>query len=150
MNLPLDAELENGCNILDIWSKMMSAAKSVDVELIQKMLGQKKNIKFFLSVCMSCGMCADSCFLYVNNNNDPSYMPSYKAIHSLGKLCRKKGNVNFKELDEMKDLIWNKCVLCTRCYCPIGINIPSMISWARSICRSQGVVYEYDQNKDYK
>lgn len=143
-------ETENGWKIYDIWSNIMSVVKSVDVELIRDMLNQKKNTKFFLSVCMSCGMCADSCFLYLNNNKDPSYMPSYKAVHSLGKLYRKKGNVDFKELDEMKDLIWNKCVLCTRCYCPVGISIPSMISWARSICRSQGVVREYDKVKGYE
>jgi Fe-S oxidoreductase len=92
-------------------------------------------------------MCAESCFLYVNKDKDPTYMPSYKAIHSLGKMYRKKGKVSRTELEEMKDLIWNKCVLCTRCYCPVGISIPSMIAWARSICRSQGVYKEYDQPK---
>jgi Fe-S oxidoreductase len=123
----------------------MDAVKSVDNNSIRSMLDQKKNMEFFLSVCVGCGMCADSCFLYVNHNKDPSYMPSYKAVHSLGKIYRKKGKVSLNELEEMKELIWDKCVLCTRCYCPVGISIPSMISWARSICRSQGVVREYDQ-----
>ncbi|QTA82787.1 alpha-helical ferredoxin domain-containing protein [Desulfonema limicola] len=123
----------------------MKAVQSVDSKSIRKMLDQNKNTEFFLSVCVSCGMCADSCFLYVNNNKDPSYMPSYKAVHSLGRLYRKKGKVSLKELEDMKDLIWNKCVLCTRCYCPVGISIPSMIAQARSICRSQGICREYDQ-----
>ena len=123
----------------------MDAVKSVDTNSIRSMLEQKKNMEFFLSVCVGCGMCADSCFLYVNHNKDPSYMPSYKAVHSLGKIYRKKGKVSLNELEEMKELVWDKCVLCTRCYCPVGISIPSMISWARSICRSQGVVREYDK-----
>ena len=123
----------------------MDAVKSVDTNSIRSMLDQKKNMEFFLSVCVGCGMCADSCFLYVNHNKDPSYMPSYKAVHSLGKIYRKKGKVSHEELEEMKELIWDKCALCTRCYCPVGISIPSMISWARSICRSQGVVREYDK-----
>ncbi|MEZ4528215.1 MAG: (Fe-S)-binding protein [Desulfobacterales bacterium] len=123
----------------------MDAVSLVEDSAICNMLDQKKNMEFFLSVCVGCGMCAESCFLYVNNDRDPSYMPSYKAVHSLGKLYRKKGKVSRAELEEMKDLIWNKCVLCTRCYCPVGISIPSMISWARSICRSQGVFREYDQ-----
>jgi Fe-S oxidoreductase len=98
----------------------------------------------FLSVCASCGLCADSCFFYVNKN-DPTYMPSYKAIHSLGKMYRKKGKVTRQELEEMAELVWHKCVLCTRCYCPMGISIPSMISWARSILRAQGITREFDQ-----
>jgi ferredoxin len=125
----------------------MDPVKPVNHDVIREMLKQKKNMEVFLSVCASCGMCAESCFLYVNENKDPSYMPSYKAIHSLGKMYRKKGKVSRPELEEMKDLIWNKCVLCTRCYCPVGISIPSMIAWARSICRSQGVYREYDQPK---
>lgn len=123
----------------------MTTDKSVDTEEIRELLDQKKNMEMFLSVCVSCGMCAESCFLYMNNNKDPSYMPSYKAINSLGKLYRKKGKVSREDLEEMKPLIWEKCVLCSRCYCPVGISIPSMISWARNICRSQGEFREYDK-----
>ncbi len=123
----------------------MDAVSLVEDSSICKMLDQKKNMELFLSVCVSCGMCAESCFLYVSNDRDPTYMPSYKAVHSLGKMYRKQGKVSRRELEDMKDLIWNKCVLCTRCYCPVGISIPGMISWARSICRSQGIFREYDQ-----
>jgi hypothetical protein len=31
-------------------------------------------------------------------------------------------------LTEMKGIVWRNCVLCGRCYCPIGIHIPSMIA----------------------
>jgi Fe-S oxidoreductase len=123
----------------------MNPEKPVDQNGIREMLKQRKNMEVLLSVCASCGMCAESCFLYVNKDKDPTYMPSYKAIHSLGKMYRKKGKVSRAELEEMRELIWDKCVLCTRCYCPVGISIPSMIAWARSICRSQGVFKEYDQ-----
>jgi Fe-S oxidoreductase len=125
----------------------MNPEKPVDQNGIREMLKQRKNMEVLLSVCASCGMCAESCFLYVNKDKDPTYMPSYKAIHSLGKMYRKKGKVSRAELEEMRELIWDKCVLCTRCYCPVGISIPSMIAWARSICRSQGVFKDYDQHK---
>jgi len=69
----------------------------------------------------------------------PEYMPSYKFINSIGKIYQKNGNVTREFLEKARDLVWENCVLCTRCYCPIGIDIPSMIAVARSICRSQGI-----------
>ncbi len=72
-------------------------------------------------------------------------MPSYKAIHSLGKLYKKRGKVDRKMLNEMKVIVWKNCVLCGRCYCPIGIHIPGMIAFARSICRSQDVYPQLDE-----
>ncbi len=117
--------------------------KPIDVERVKEMLNQKKRMKSFLSVCASCGFCADSCFLY-RNNRDPKYMPSYKAINSLGILFKKKGKVDRKTMEDMKELIWGNCVLCGRCYCPFGIDISRMISWARTICRTQGVYERYD------
>jgi heterodisulfide reductase subunit C len=66
-------------------------------------------------------------------------MPSYKVLNSLGKLYRKKGKVTRAQLEEMKDLIWRNCVLCERCYCPLSIDLPNMIAFARSILRSQGI-----------
>jgi heterodisulfide reductase subunit C len=45
----------------------------------------------------------------------------------------------------MRDLIWERCVLCTRCYCPVGIDIPDMLALARRVCRSQGVYPQYDK-----
>lgn len=116
---------------------------AVDAERIKEMLNQKKRMKYFLSVCASCGFCADSCFLY-RSKKDPKCMPSYKAINSLGILFKKKGKVSRNMLEGMKELIWGRCVLCGRCYCPLGIDISRMISWARTICRTQGVYERYD------
>jgi len=116
----------------------------VDVRYIRYMLDQKKTqMKMMLRYCVRCSNCAKSCFLYVNNR-DASYIPSHKVFASLGKLYREKGKVQRTDLENMVDTIWNKCVLCERCYCYIGLNIPEMISLARSICRSQGVYKTYD------
>ena len=122
------------------------APKPVDVKTIQSMLRQKKSrMKMCLAACASCTLCAESCFLFVSNDKDPQYMPSYKVINSLGKLYKKRGKVSRAQLEDMKDLIWKNCVLCGRCYCPFGIDIPNMIAFARSILRSQGIygVYPY-------
>jgi len=120
--------------------------KPVDTKTIQELLRQKKSrMKLCLAACASCTLCAESCFLFVSKEKDPRYMPSYKVVHSLGKLYRKRGTVSRAELEAMKDLIWKNCVLCGRCYCPFGIDIPNMIAFARTILRSQGIygVYPY-------
>ena len=115
-------------------------ARPIDNAQIIKMLDAKKGkMKPLLSFCARCGLCADSCFLFRSHGGDPEYMPAYKAVNSLGKLYKKKGKIDRAVLEEMKNLIFRNCVLCKRCYCPIGIDLPSMISFARTICRSQGV-----------
>jgi Fe-S oxidoreductase len=120
--------------------------KPVDTKQIKEMLNQKKGkMKRYLSYCAHCSLCAESCFLYMEHHKDPQYMPSYKAINSLGKLYRKRGKVDRKLLTEMKGVVWRNCVLCGRCYCPIGIHIPSMIAFARSILRSQDVYPQLDE-----
>ena len=121
-------------------------ARPVDMKQIKEMLNRKKGkMKRYLSHCAHCSLCAESCFLYMEHHKDPQYMPSYKAIHSLGKLYRKRGKVDRKLLTEMKGIVWRNCVLCGRCYCPIGIHIPSMIAFARSILRSQDVYPQLDE-----
>jgi Fe-S oxidoreductase len=121
-------------------------AEPVDTKQIKEMLNRKKGkMKRYLSHCVHCSLCAESCFLYREHHKDPQYMPSYKAIHSLGKLYRKRGKVDRKLLTEMKGIVWRNCVLCGRCYCPIGVHIPSMIAFARSILRSQDVYPQLDE-----
>ncbi len=118
---------------------------AVDITFIRDMLEKNKGkMKLSLRVCAHCSLCAESCFLFNAYNNDPKYMPSYKFIHSIGTLYKKKGKVDRSMLEEISINIWKRCVLCTRCYCPFGIDIPSMIALARSICRSQGVFPRYD------
>jgi Fe-S oxidoreductase len=120
--------------------------KKIKTDSIKSILKQnKKQIKLGLSMCAHCSLCAESCFLYASKGNDPEYMPSYKFINSIGKLFKKKGNVSKQVLEEMRDLVFEKCVLCTRCYCPFGIDIPSLITLGRRACRTQGLFREYDK-----
>ncbi len=113
---------------------------TLNTDTIREMLNQKKaRMKLNLAACASCSLCAESCFLFISKNKDPRYMPSYKVIHSLGKLYKKKGKVDLAALEEMRDLVWKNCVLCERCYCAFGIDIPNMIAFTRSILRSQGI-----------
>jgi len=120
--------------------------KPVDTGQIRRLLDAKKGkMKRLLSHCAHCSICAESCFLYMSHDGDPQYMPSYKVINSLGRLYRKKGKVDRDFLEGIKSIVWRNCVLCRRCYCPIGIDIPSMIAFTRSICRSQGVYPLFDE-----
>jgi Fe-S oxidoreductase len=116
-----------------------------DNNKIKQILRKKSNIiKLSLSVCVHCSICSDSCFLFKSHNNDPSYTPSYKVINSIGKIFKKKGELSYKEYRDIAELIWQKCVMCTRCYCPVGISIPSLIATARTICREKGVYRTYN------
>lgn len=119
----------------------------VDHKLIKTLLDEKKTkIKLSLAACASCSLCAESCFLFINNEHNPEFMPSYKMLKTLGTLYRKKGKVSRQKLEGMRDLVWKNCVLCGRCYCAVGINIPELMAITRSICRSQGVDGVYPHN----
>jgi len=120
-------------------------AQSVDAARIWQILKQNgPGIKMFFSACVHCSYCADTCFMQRNHEDDPSYMPSYKVINSVGKLYRKKGRVSRGELEDMQVLLWEKCALCTRCVCPLQLNIPKMIALGRDVLRSQDVVPRFD------
>ena len=120
--------------------------KKVDTKKIKALLNRRKGkMKRFLSYCAHCSLCAESCFLYMKYKKDPKYMPSYKVIHSLGRLYKKRGKVDWKFLNEIKGIVWKNCVLCGRCYCPIGIHVPSMIAFARTIVRSQEVYPQHNE-----
>jgi len=121
------------------------AQTDIDAAPIQRILqNNKREIKLGLKVCAHCSLCAESCFLY-SATEDPRYMPSYKFINSIGRLYRKNGKVSREELEKIRDIVWHDCVLCTRCYCPFGINIPSLIALARQACRTQELFREYDR-----
>ena len=120
--------------------------KKVDTKKIKALLNRRKGkMRRFLSYCAHCSLCAESCFLYMKYKKDPKYMPSYKVIHSLGRLYKKRGKVDWKFLNEIKGIVWKNCVLCGRCYCPIGIHVPSMIAFARTIVRSQEVYPQHNE-----
>ena len=121
------------------------SAHGVNTKEIKSILDDKRiKMQLSLKACAHCTLCAESCFLFMGQGQDPKYMPSYKFLNSVGILYKKKGNVNKLDLGEIRDIVWERCVLCTRCYCPMGIDIPEMIALARRVCRSQGVYPVYD------
>ena len=106
----------------------------------------KGKIRLMLQICAHCGMCAESCFLYVANGRDPRYSPAYKMITAFKILSRTRKPISSSEMDIVQDMLWHRCVLCMRCYCPLGIDIPGMIFLGRSICRKKGVYRDYSQD----
>ncbi len=114
-------------------------------QIKEQLKKRKKKMKLSLSVCAHCTLCAESCFLFNTNNKEPKYMPSYKFINSVGRIYKKRGKLKKSELEDIREIVWKNCVLCTRCYCPFGIDIPDMIAFARSICRSQGVYPNFEE-----
>jgi len=119
---------------------------NINTEEIKALLTSRKaKMTLWLKACAHCSLCAESCFLFMENRKDPKFMPSHKVIHSIGKLYKKKGNVTLKELSEMGEILFHRCVLCTRCYCPFGIDIPEMIAFGRAVCRTQNIYRRYDE-----
>jgi len=121
-------------------------AEPLNVTAMRETLQQnKKRMSLNLKACAGCSLCAESCFLFELHNHDPQYMPSYKVLHSLGKLYSKRGHITRTQLHDMAGLVWRNCVLCGRCYCPFGIDIPAMIALTRRIMREQNIagVYPY-------
>ncbi len=115
-------------------------SNDVNTDQIKALLKKnKRGMKLRLAACAGCTLCAESCFLFVKKDRDPQYMPSYKVLNTLGKLYRKNGRVSRAELEKMRDLLWKNCMLCERCYCAIGVDLPKMIAFARRILRSQGI-----------
>jgi Fe-S oxidoreductase len=107
---------------------------------IARIVAEKEDlIRLSLQACAHCALCAESCFKFRQSGGDPTFTPSYKAINSIGKIWRKKGRLTEKEYERIGELAWDKCVLCMRCYCPVGISIPSLIAAARGACRELGM-----------
>jgi Fe-S oxidoreductase len=110
----------------------------MDAVTVRPLLKKKKKaMKLCLTACVGCSLCAESCFLFMSKGKDPQYIPSYKVLNTIGRLYR-KGEASPEELAVMEKLLWKNCVLCGRCSCPMGINLPSMLAFGRSVLRSQG------------
>ena len=77
----------------------------------------KSRLRTWLEICAHCGMCADSCFLYLANNRDPEQVPSFKIQSTLGEIVKRKGNVDNKFMRMVMDTAWSKCTCCSRCVC---------------------------------
>jgi Fe-S oxidoreductase len=115
----------------------------VDIRKVRQILEANNGarIRTWLSICSRCGLCAESCFVYLANNRDPRLSPAYKARHTLGEMYRRKGKIDRHFLEKCYETSWLQCTLCKRCsmYCPFGIDIATMIAISRSICQSQGI-----------
>jgi Fe-S oxidoreductase len=110
--------------------------------------GKKDMIRLSLQACVHCSLCSDSCFKFRQSGGDPTYTPSYKAINSIGRISRTRGRLSDDEYEDIRELAWDKCVLCMRCYCPVGISIPSLIAAARNACREKGVARWYTTGRN--
>ncbi|MGM0759584.1 MAG: 4Fe-4S dicluster domain-containing protein [Thermodesulfobacteriota bacterium] len=102
-------------------------------------------IQLVMQLCAHCGMCAESCFMYVSHKRDPKYTPAYKMINAFKVLNSTKKRASWEELHTAQDMLWHRCVLCMRCYCPLGIDIPDMIALGRRICRQKGIFRDYSE-----
>jgi Fe-S oxidoreductase len=109
---------------------------------------RKELVKLSLTACAHCSLCADSCFLYRSSGRDPRWSPAYKAINSIGTLARTRGQMSAAKWQEVRELVFDRCVLCTRCRCPVGINIPSLIAAARAACREAGIQRWYTTRRN--
>jgi Fe-S oxidoreductase len=124
----------------------MDKAQEIDATTIRTFLNDRKfEIKTAMAVCAHCSLCAESCFFYHLKDHDPRFMPSHKFIHSIGRLYKKKGRVSRAELEAIQEIVWQRCALCGRCYCPLGIDIAQLIGYARDICRSQNVLPDWEE-----
>jgi len=110
----------------------------IDRNIIREMLESKSYMREMLGACVSCGMCARSCFFYQNTGSRRA-VPSYKVRMTLGRLFSTGGKVTRKELEDMAGLLWGHCALCRQCYCTMGIDLSSMMAFGRAICRSQNI-----------
>lgn len=102
----------------------------------------KSRMRTWLEICAHCGLCADSCFLYLANQRDPTQVPSYKIQSTLGVIVKKKGDVDNEFMRYCMDTAFAKCTCCNRCgsFCPYGIDMGIMFGYLRGLCFSQGFV----------
>ncbi len=120
--------------------------KSLDVnsELLWKTIQNtlKSRMKTWLEICAHCGMCADSCFLYLINDCDPKQVPAYKIQSTLGEIVKRRGKVDNAFMHMAMETAWAKCTCCNRCgmYCPHGIDMGIMFGYLRGLLYQQGFV----------
>ncbi|UCF89779.1 MAG: (Fe-S)-binding protein, partial [Desulfobacterales bacterium] len=101
-------------------------------------------VRTWLNICSRCGLCAESCFVYLANGRDPKLSPAFKFKNTLGEMYRRRGKVDRAFLDRCFQILWLQCTMCKRCsmFCPFGIDVASMMALARQVCYSQGVTSE--------
>ena len=144
---PVDTEEDLKALLGDTGGKQYyEEMKSLDVDqaLLWKTIQNtlKSRMKTWLEICAHCGMCADSCFLYLINDQDPKQVPAYKIQSTLGEIVKRKGKVDNDFMHMVMETAWAKCTCCNRCgmYCPHGIDMGIMFGYVRGLCYQQGFV----------
>jgi Fe-S oxidoreductase len=142
-------------DIKDVFEKEFESNEiSVDRHKVRNILAANDGarIRTWLSICSRCGLCAESCFVYLANDRDPRLSPAYKFHHTLGAMYRRKGKLTRDFLKQCYEISWLQCTICKRCsiFCPFGIDIATMITISRNICHSQGFrpksLFEFSEN----
>ncbi len=117
---------------------------AVDASLLWTTLQNtfKSRLKTWLAVCARCGMCAESCFLYLVNDRDPRQVPAYKIQSTLGEIVKRKGKVSNSFMRHAMEVAWARCTCCNRCalYCPHGIDTGILFGYLRGLLYQQGFV----------
>ena len=129
-------------------------ASLIDQSRVRQILDANNGarIRTWLSICSRCGLCAESCFVYLANDRDPQLSPAYKVKQTLGKMYRRKGRLSRDFFENCYKIAWLQCTMCKRCsvFCPFGIDVATMIAIVRSVCNSQGFkphsLYEFSEN----
>lgn len=75
----------------------------------------KSRLRTWLELCSHCGLCADSCFLYLANKRDPAQVPSYKIQSTMGRIVKRNGDVDNEFMRHCMDVAWSQCTCCSRC-----------------------------------
>lgn len=123
-------------------------------------MGEKLNRQMaaYLTACVHCGMCVDSCHYVLSNPGDPTYSPVYKAdqIRKIFKRhydwtgrifpwwVKAKSVYTDDDLEELKDVVFGKCTNCRRCSinCPMGVDLATFNRMARGLLVHAGVMPE--------
>jgi Fe-S oxidoreductase len=104
-------------------------------------------LKTYVATCAHCGLCADSCHVYLSNDKDPKYSPAGKVKRTLGLLLKNKGRVTPEQIRDMSEIASTECNVCKRCsmYCPFGIDVAYLMLTVRRLCHLCGVTPLYIQ-----
>jgi Fe-S oxidoreductase len=92
----------------------------------------KSRMRTWLEICAHCGLCADSCFLYLINDRDPKQVPAYKIQSTLGEIVKRKGKVDNAFMHMAMETAWAKCTC--------GIDMGIMFGYLRGLLYQQGFV----------
>lgn len=102
--------------------------------------------RFRLSACINCGLCAETCHVYLSDPR-PENMPGLKAA-AVSALFRGRTVIGRmfpwlveakkltpETIDALVDGVYGRCTSCARCsaFCPLGIDLHEVINVGRRI-----------------